>query len=252
MTIARSLEILRLLADGVDPMTGKTLEEDHLCNYPEVIRALATAINFISTNESVSENSQVPKLEKSNFKNKKLNAGRPWTNEDLATLKQMYQNNQSMDAICQQLQRRERGVMKQLVYLGLIESEKKPSKNPVPGLERAGLPWLYDEDTRLKELYAQKQSIPEIAVEMQRSEYSIYCRMEKLELYGAEYGYPEESDLPKWSVPDQRALREMFLSGKSIEALAKHFGRSQTSIRTRLNYMNLSKETPLPTSMERE
>ena len=32
--------ILKSLADGVDPLTGEVLPEDHICNQPEIIRAI--------------------------------------------------------------------------------------------------------------------------------------------------------------------------------------------------------------------
>ena len=102
-----------------------------------------------------------------------------------------------MDWICAMLQRRERGVQKQLAHLGLIESKKNASKTPSPGLERAGQRWTREEDAQLKNLFSEKLPIAEIAAEMQRSDYAIYCRMEKLQLFGAEYGYPPNEEPPQ-------------------------------------------------------
>ena len=185
MTVDRAIEILRCLANGVDPMTGEILEANHLCNSPEVKRAIHTAIHAMSG----ADDAKNPRFVR---KNGKLNAGRPWTDEDLDALERMYRDGKPMDWICEKLQRRERGVLKQLAYLGLAESGRTSS----PGLERAGLRWTREEDTLLRNLYSEKWPIAEIAAEMRRSAYSIYCRMEKLQLFGAEYGYPPHEDLP--------------------------------------------------------
>ena len=190
MTTDRAAEILRCMANGIDPITGEILEENHLCNSPEVIRALCTAIQAMSGANNADASRFVRK-------NGKLNAGRPWTDADLDALKRMYQDGKPMDWICAKLQRRERGVQKQLAHLGLIESKKNASKTPSPGLERAGQRWTREEDTQLKNLFSEKWPISEIAAEMQRSDYAIYCRMEKLQLFGAEYGYPSNEEPPQ-------------------------------------------------------
>ena len=203
MTTDRAAEILRCMANGVDPITGEILEEDHLCNSPEVIRALCTAIQAMSGAGDADASRFVRKNGK--------------------------------------LQRRERGVLKQLERLGLAENAKASS----PGLERAGQRWTPDEDTLLKHLYIDRLPIEKISAEMQRSEYAIYCRMEKLQLFGAEYGYPPNEECPPWSNKDNQQLREMFLSETPIDELAAYFERSENSIRARLFYMGLIKESPI-------
>ena len=40
MEIKRAVELLRGLADGVDPMTGRPLPDESVYNRPEIIRAL--------------------------------------------------------------------------------------------------------------------------------------------------------------------------------------------------------------------
>ena len=234
MTTDRATEILRCMANGIDPITGEILEEDHLCNSPEVVRALCTAIHSMSGANDADTSRAVRK-------NGKLNAGRPWTDADLDALKRMYQDGDSMACICEKLQRRERGVLKQLERLGLTQNAKAPSL----GLERAGQRWTEEEDALLKNLYSEKWSIARMAARMQRSEYAIYCRIEKLQLFGAEYGYPPNEECPPWSNKDNQQLREMFLSETPIDELAAYFERSENSIRARLFYMGLIKESPI-------
>ena len=182
MTNETAQEILQIMAKGIDPITGEILPEEHLCNYPEVARALCLAIQSLSA-DSLVTNLPI------NKKNGKLNAGRPWTKEDLFELEQLYLSGASMDIICKHLQRRERGVQKQLEYLGLRHTTSEISNSSsLPA--KAGQRWTREEDNLLTDMYAQRCPISDIASQLQRSEYSIFCRMEKLGLYGEEYGYP--------------------------------------------------------------
>lgn len=237
MTNETAREILQIMAKGIDPITGEILPSDHLCNYPKVTRALCLAIQLLSTASPINTLSI-------NKKNGKLNAGRPWTKEDLLELEQLYLSGASIDTICQQLQRRVRGVQKQLEYLGLNHTSIS-SASPSHSLERTGQRWTREEDTLLNDLYIEKWPIPEIATEMRRSEYSIFCRMDKLGLYGEKYGYPIKDAASQWSHDDIMTLREMFLSGKTVEDIAKQMGRNEKSISARLFYMGLSKESPV-------
>lgn len=239
MTFETATAILQNMIDGIDPVTGEILPNDHLCNYPEVIRALHVAILSMSSGKAqIKESSTQSHI--------KLNAGRPWTNQDLDELERLYLSGMSIDSICKQLQRRERGLKKQLIYLGLIIDEEKPRINPTPGLERAGLPWTREEDMKLRKLHSKEYPIAEISTEMRRSEYSIFCRMEKLELYGEEHGYPAKDTLSKWTNEDNRKLRELFQSGTPIKDIATNMERSEKSLSARLFYMGLNKESPLP------
>ena len=185
MTNETAREILQIMAKGINPITGEILPDDHLCNYPEVARALCLAIQSLSVDSPVTD---LPV----NKKNGKLNAGRPWTKEDLRELEQLYLAGASMDDICKQLQRRERGVQKQLEYLGLRHTTSEIS-NSSSRPAKAGQRWTREEDILLTDMYTHRYPISEIASEMQRSEYSIFCRMEKLELYGEENGYPPKN-----------------------------------------------------------
>lgn len=188
MTTAEAREILQAMLDGADPVTGEILPQEHICNYPEVMRALQMAISSMAGARHASAKVR---------KNGRLNAGRAWTAGDISELKLMFSSGATMDEICRQLQRRERGVKRQLAAIGLIEIDEKPAKALTPGLERAGRAWTREEETLLRKLHSEKRPISEIAAKMRRSQYSIFCRMEKLGLYGEKYGYPFPDELPK-------------------------------------------------------
>ena len=66
MDIQRAKELLEVLADGIDPLTGEVLPDDHVCNKGEIVRALNCAV------EALSHRRKKPLPE---------NAGKPWTEE---------------------------------------------------------------------------------------------------------------------------------------------------------------------------
>ena len=48
MDVHRAKELLTVLADGVDPLTGEVLPDNHVCNKGEIVRALHCAVEELS------------------------------------------------------------------------------------------------------------------------------------------------------------------------------------------------------------
>ena len=71
MDLQRAKELLSGLADGVDPLTGEVLPEDHVCNKAEIIRAFHCVL------KSLPGKASKPQPE---------NAGKPWNDADDAVL----------------------------------------------------------------------------------------------------------------------------------------------------------------------
>ena len=63
MDLQRAKELLSGLADGVDPLTGEVLPEDHVCNKAEIIRAFHCVLKALP--------GKPPKPQPEN-------AGKPW------------------------------------------------------------------------------------------------------------------------------------------------------------------------------
>ena len=66
MDMQRAKELLTILADGTDPLTGEVLPDDHVCNKGEIVRVLNCAV------EALSRKREKPLPE---------NSGKPWTAE---------------------------------------------------------------------------------------------------------------------------------------------------------------------------
>lgn len=75
MDISRAKEIVRSLADGIDPTTGEVFPIDSVYNAPDVIRALFTLLEKVNCDES---------------SDPLRNAGKPWTNEEDVRLQKAY------------------------------------------------------------------------------------------------------------------------------------------------------------------
>lgn len=114
MDIERAKELLSALADGVDPLTGEVLDRDNVCNKPEIIRALNTAVQELDK-----------LLKKTKTNNRPKNAGKPWTAEDEAVLCKMFDSGASRRELCEYFKRTEGAIAARLVRLGKISERKE-------------------------------------------------------------------------------------------------------------------------------
>lgn len=108
MDILRAKEILEVLADGVNPMTGEVLPASDSCNQVEVVRALHTVLKYL---DAEPEKPKRPQLE---------NAGKPWTKEDEEILCRMFDTGCTKKEIRNHFQRSEGAIAARLIRLGKI------------------------------------------------------------------------------------------------------------------------------------
>lgn len=245
MTHRQAIDILELLMEGIHPVTGEILPENVLSE-PDVIMAIRSAIRALrmaAVNErKMIEGNNLP--EQRLTKKGTLDAGRPWTEEDDKRLKELYLRQVSIGEMCDSLQRRPRGVNNRLIFLGLVQPEVNRYGRPLTsGMERAGMPWFSEEDQKLRELFNQQKPLHEIANALHRSERSIEFRMERLQLIDNAEDYPES--VRNRTRRDNEDLKQRYLSGQSVEDIAACYQIPEKSIRARLFYMGLSKESPI-------
>ena len=113
MDIERAKELLSALADGVDPLTGELLDGDNVCNRPEIIRALHTAVRAMEM-RYIPEDSDRPR-----------NASKSWSRSEDEKLCRMFDDGWSSRKICDALGRSSEGVAARLVRLGKISERKE-------------------------------------------------------------------------------------------------------------------------------
>ena len=111
MDIIRAKEIVRTLADGVDPTTGEILPTESVYNAPEVIRALFTLLE------------QVDHVSAAKAADALRNAGKPWTAAEDDKLCDEYLSKQPVSDIAREHGRSYGAIESRLEHLGL---KKKP------------------------------------------------------------------------------------------------------------------------------
>ena len=117
MDIIRAKELIRGLAEGIDPTTGEVLPKESVYNNPEVIRALFTLLEYINR-EAV--------------KDPVRNAGKPWTDAEDDKLRDEFLSKLKISDIAKEHGRSYGAIESRLDHLGL---KKKPfwlfgRKNP--------------------------------------------------------------------------------------------------------------------------
>ena len=108
MDIIRAKEIVRVLADGVDPTTGEVLPAASVYNSPEVIRALFALLEYVN---------------KDTVKDPLRNAGKPWTDIEDDKLREEFLAKIKISDIAKEHGRSYGAIESRLVHLGL---KKKP------------------------------------------------------------------------------------------------------------------------------
>ena len=107
MDIIKAREIVRTLADGIDPTTGEVLPTESVYNSPDVIRDLFTLLEAVR-----------PKQQSST-----RNAGKPWTEIEDDKLRDEYASRINLSDIAKEHGRTYKAIESRLDHLGL---KKKP------------------------------------------------------------------------------------------------------------------------------
>jgi hypothetical protein len=96
MEIHEALEIVRKLADGVHPDTGRILPGDSLFQHPQAVRALQYAVDALETQDQRrrARSSRPP------------NAGKPWTDDEDQRLSEELRRGISLQEIASAHSRR--------------------------------------------------------------------------------------------------------------------------------------------------
>lgn len=104
MDIIRAREIVRILADGIDPTTGEVLSSDNVYNSPDVIRALFTLLEATDANRT-----EAPLK----------NAGKPWNTSEDEKLRKEFSSKIKISDIAKAHGRTTGAIESRLSYLGL-------------------------------------------------------------------------------------------------------------------------------------
>jgi len=121
MEIKEAAETVRVLADGVNPVTGEVLPAESPYNEPAVIRALFAVLGARTTVKRPSMTAEQKR--KDNLDNgRPANAGLPWTEEMNAELESKYRGGASLDELRREFDRSRNAIASQLLKQGLLET----------------------------------------------------------------------------------------------------------------------------------
>jgi hypothetical protein len=111
MDTDKSLEIVRALANGVDPHTGEEYAVDSPYQHPQTIRALLTAIQALE------------RTKKSDDRQRRLpgNAGKAWVDEEDRRLVAAFESGKTTKQLAEAHQRTESSIRSRLIKHGKIQ-----------------------------------------------------------------------------------------------------------------------------------
>lgn len=106
MELSETLEVVRLLSEGVDPLTGEVLPNNHLINQPQVIRALCHARELL-------QNRVASKV-------RPENQGKPWLEHEERRLREAFQHGDKIKDMAAAHKRSTGAIRSRLEKLGLV------------------------------------------------------------------------------------------------------------------------------------
>jgi hypothetical protein len=110
MDTDRTIQILKLLSDGIDPFTGEIFPKDSPYKHPDTVRALFKAIDALG------------KIQSRQVRRRELpgNAGKPWSEQEDKQLINNYDTGKSFKEISEEHKRSEGAIKSRLLKLGKI------------------------------------------------------------------------------------------------------------------------------------
>lgn len=111
MNTKKSLKIINMLADGVDPHTGEKFPLKSTYQQPDIVRALHAAIRALE---------RVQELEDRREPNGPGNAGCPWDKAEERRMAQAFEAGKSIGEIAKKHKRTEGAIRARLIKLGYL------------------------------------------------------------------------------------------------------------------------------------
>ena len=106
--VSRAKEILKILSDGIDPITGEILPPDNVCNQGEIVRAFYTVLN------------ELDKPTEKRNRNTPENTGKPWKDADEKLLCQMFDSGSSIKELSETFKRTKGSITARLIRLNKL------------------------------------------------------------------------------------------------------------------------------------
>lgn len=197
MTKQEAAVVLEQLLNGIHPVTGEVLPEDHVCSEAFVMRALHAGYAAL-----MDARDGVPGERSDNKPASRENTHKPWAEEEDQYLRQAWDGGVTIEEMRRELRRTLRSVKCRLVYLGIAEYAILERKyQPARGCEHSGLPWYPEAEEAVRALFAAGIAPLNIARQLKRSLRAVALRMVHMGLISEEekdelLAQPQEGGTP--------------------------------------------------------
>ncbi len=114
-----ALNILRALADGVDPLTGEIFSSDNPLQQPQIIRALFFAIRLIEKSQV-----QTPTVKQKKENASLKNAGKAWDADQDSLVCEQFDSGMKISEMARIHERTYGAIKSRLIRLGKIEDSE--------------------------------------------------------------------------------------------------------------------------------
>lgn len=128
MDLADAMQIVTALADGRDPLTGRPLSADHLCQNPQVVRALCVVV------ERLKGFQEQHRLADGDLEH----AGKPWTQVEKEELVRAFEAGATIGQLARKHGRTPQAIQGRLYLLGKVPHWRRFGKARRGGQEVAG------------------------------------------------------------------------------------------------------------------
>ena len=132
MEAAKTIEILKALAEGIDPGTGEQYPAGNPYQHPDTVRALFAAIHGLENAAPRPAKTDAPRPDKSD-RPAPENAGRPWSQEEDSRLGQAYDSGKSVEELAQVHKRSKWAIESRLARMGKIPAPPSFVPRTSPG-----------------------------------------------------------------------------------------------------------------------
>lgn len=121
MDIIQAKEIVEMLADGIDPVTGEALPPNSRYNNPMIIRALFTVLRSVRMPAKTSKKSIEERQEDNINNGRPKNGVLPWSEKERNEVESLFKQGKTIDELVSYFERTKGAITSELTHQGLIE-----------------------------------------------------------------------------------------------------------------------------------
>lgn len=123
MDLQTSLETLKKLARGVNPINEEAFPKDSPYNHPDIIRALYLVVEQLSSSTKLKK-SLDSRRDSNRAKGLPSNTGLPWSDVSRTTLAQEFEKGTTVPELAQRFERSRTAIAAELKRQGLISEQQ--------------------------------------------------------------------------------------------------------------------------------